>query len=69
VRAHVQKFIAVTSPHLSAPPGKLMRMPGEARMGESETAAESYPIIVRAHEPVADLDDRLQTHLHGAGAQ
>ena len=35
-------------------------MPGEARVEESETEAESYPIIVRSFEPVADLDDRLQ---------
>jgi hypothetical protein len=27
---------------------------------ESATAAESYPIIIRSYEPVADLDDRLQ---------
>ena len=33
---------------------------GEARVKESEPDAESYPIIVRSYEPVADLDDRLQ---------
>jgi hypothetical protein len=27
---------------------------------ETATEAESYPIIVRSFEPVADLDDRLQ---------
>jgi hypothetical protein len=27
---------------------------------EPETEAQSYPIIVRSFEPVADLDDRLQ---------
>jgi hypothetical protein len=37
-----------------------MRMPGEARDEESATAAESYPIIIRSYEPVADLDDRLE---------
>jgi hypothetical protein len=37
-----------------------MRMPGEARDEESTTAAESYPIIIRSYEPVADLDDRLK---------
>jgi hypothetical protein len=37
-----------------------MQMPGEARDEEPETAAESYPIIIRSYEPVADLDDRLQ---------
>jgi len=35
-----------------------MQMPERARVEESE--AESYPIIVRSFEPVADLDDRLQ---------
>jgi hypothetical protein len=55
-----QNFIAVTTPQLSAPPGKLMRMPGEARDEESATAAESYPIIIRSYGPVADLDDRLE---------
>jgi hypothetical protein len=35
-----------------------MQMPGEARV--TRTEAESYPIIVRSFEPVADLDDRLQ---------
>jgi hypothetical protein len=35
-------------------------MLGEARAEESETAAESDPIIVRSFDPVADLDDRLQ---------
>jgi len=33
---------------------------GEARVKVSEPEAESYPIIVRSYEPVADLDDRLQ---------
>jgi hypothetical protein len=37
-----------------------MQMAGEARVEESETEAESYPIIVRSFEPVADLDDRLR---------
>jgi hypothetical protein len=37
-----------------------MQMPGEARVEEPETAAESYPIIIRSYEPAADLDDRLQ---------
>jgi hypothetical protein len=37
-----------------------MQMPGEACVDESETAAESYPIIVRSFDPAADLDDRLQ---------
>jgi hypothetical protein len=50
----------VTSRQLSSPHGKLMQMPGEARDEEPETAAESYPIIIRSYEPVADLDDRLQ---------
>jgi hypothetical protein len=57
---HPQRFIAVTSRQLSVPHGKLMQMPGEARDQEPETAAESYPIIIRSYEPVADLDDRLQ---------
>jgi hypothetical protein len=55
-----QKFIAVTSPQLSAPPGKLMRMSGEARDEESAREVESYPIIIRSYERVADLDDRLE---------
>jgi hypothetical protein len=33
-----------------------MQMPEKARVEESET----YPIIFRSFEPVADLDDRLQ---------
>ena len=33
---------------------------GEARVKEPEPEAESYPIIVRSYDPVADLDDRLQ---------
>jgi hypothetical protein len=37
-----------------------MQMPGKARVEEAGTAAESYPIIVRSFEPVADLDDRLR---------
>jgi hypothetical protein len=37
-----------------------MQMPGEARVEETGAEAESYPIIVRSFEPVADLDDRLQ---------
>jgi hypothetical protein len=49
---HTQKFIAVTSRQLSGQHGKLMQMPGEARVEESETAAESYPIIVRSFDPV-----------------
>ncbi len=55
---YAQKFIAVTSEQLSGPHGKVMQMPERARVEESE--AESYPIIVRSFEPVADLDDRLQ---------
>jgi hypothetical protein len=51
-----QRFIAVTSRQLSGPHGKLMQMPGEAGDEEPET----YPIIIRSYEPVADLDDRLQ---------
>jgi hypothetical protein len=51
-----QKFIAVTSRQLSGPHGKLMQMPEKARVEESDT----YPILVRSFEPVADLDDRLQ---------
>jgi len=36
-------------------------MPDEAEMKkESEPAEESYPIILRSYEPVADLDDRLR---------
>jgi hypothetical protein len=56
--ANGQRFIAVTSRQLSRPHGKLMQMPDEARDEEPETAAESYPIIIRPYEPVADLDDR-----------
>jgi hypothetical protein len=37
-----------------------MQMPGAARVEKTGTEAESYPIIVRSFEPVADLDDRLQ---------
>jgi hypothetical protein len=37
-----------------------MQMAGEARVEESGTEAESYPIIVRSFEPIADLDDRLR---------
>ncbi len=37
-----------------------MQMTEKARVEESETEAESYPIIVRSFRPVADLDDRLQ---------
>ena len=37
-----------------------MQLAGEARVEESETEAESYPIIIRSFKPVADLDDRLQ---------
>jgi len=37
-----------------------MQMPDEARDEEPETAVESYPIIIRSYEPVADLDDRLR---------
>jgi len=50
----------VTSPQLSGPPGKLMWMPSEARDWESSTTAESYPIIIRSYEPVAELDDRVE---------
>jgi hypothetical protein len=55
-----QKFIAVTTRQLSGPHGKLMQMPGEARVEETGTEAEAYSIIVRSFRPVADLDDRLQ---------
>jgi hypothetical protein len=37
-----------------------MQMPDEAHEEEPETAVESYPIIIRSYEPVADLDDRLR---------
>jgi hypothetical protein len=37
-----------------------MDMAAEARLEKSETAAESYPIIVRSYEPVGDLDERLE---------
>jgi hypothetical protein len=57
---NAQKFIAVTSRELSGPHGKLIQVPGEARVEDSGTAAKSYPIIVRSYEPVADLDDRLR---------
>jgi hypothetical protein len=50
----------VTSRQLTRPHGKLMQMPGEARVEETGTEAEAYPIIVRSFRPVADLDDRLQ---------
>jgi hypothetical protein len=47
----------VTSRHPRGQPGTLMRMPDEADMKkESEPAEESYPIILRSYEPVADLD-------------
>jgi hypothetical protein len=38
----------------------MTQMLGDAHVEESETGAESYPIIIRSYEPVADLDDRLQ---------
>jgi hypothetical protein len=53
---YAQKFIAVTSRQLSGPHGKLMQMPGEARVEETGTEAETYTIIVRSFEAVADLD-------------
>jgi hypothetical protein len=31
-----------------------MQMPDEAGAEKSETAADSYPIILRSYEPVAD---------------
>jgi hypothetical protein len=37
-----------------------MQMPDEAGAEKTETAADSYPIILRSYEPVADLDDRLR---------
>jgi hypothetical protein len=37
-----------------------MQMSDEAGAEKSETAADSYPIILRSYEPVADLDDRLK---------
>jgi hypothetical protein len=56
-----QKFIAVTSRQTSGRHGKLMmQMLGDDHVEESETAAESYPIVFRSYEPVADLDNRLQ---------
>jgi hypothetical protein len=55
-----QKSIAVMSRQPSSTHGKLMmQMLGDAHEEDSETAAESYPIIIRSYEPVADLDDRL----------
>jgi hypothetical protein len=59
---HGQRFIAVTSPQPYGQHRKLMTDGdgGEARVKEPEPEAESYPIIVRSYEPVADLDDRLQ---------
>ena len=50
----------MTSRQLTRPHGKPMQMPGEARVEETGTEAEAYPIIVRSFRPVADLDDRLQ---------
>jgi hypothetical protein len=47
-----QEFIAATSRQLSGPPGNLMQIRREARDEESETAAESYPIVIRSYEPV-----------------
>ena len=49
----------MTSRQPSGRDGKLMQMPSEAGV-ESETVAESYPVILRSFEPVPDLDDRLQ---------
>lgn len=40
--------------------GEESKMPGEARMNASVKADASYPTIVRSHEPVADLDERLR---------
>jgi hypothetical protein len=37
-----------------------MQMSDEDDEEKSETAADSYPIILRSYEPVADLDDRLK---------
>jgi hypothetical protein len=45
-----------------------MQMAGEKQVKKSEPAAESYPIIVRSYEAVADLDDRTTAHLHGTAA-
>ena len=42
----------MTSRQLSGPHGKLMQMPGEARMDETGTEAEAYPIIVRSLGPL-----------------
>jgi len=47
-----QEFIAATSRQLSGPPDNLMQIRREGRDEESETAAESYPIVIRSHEPV-----------------
>jgi hypothetical protein len=55
-----QKFVAVTSRRPAGQRGKLMQMTDEARVEKSETATDSYPIILRSYEPVADLDDRLK---------
>ena len=40
--------------------GEEAKLPGEAHTKASEKAAVSYPIILRSHEPVADLDERLR---------
>jgi hypothetical protein len=50
----------VTSLQRSGQDGKLMQMHGEPRVEESETAADSYPIIIRSYEPVPDLEERLE---------
>jgi hypothetical protein len=39
--------------------GEEAKLPGEGHTKASEKAATSYPIIVRSHEPVADLAERL----------
>ena len=41
--------------------GEEAKMPGVAHTKASEKAAASYPIILRSYEPVADLDERLQS--------
>jgi hypothetical protein len=55
-----QRFSAVTSRRASGQRGKLMQLIDEARVEKSETVADSYPIVLRSHELVVDLDDRLK---------
>jgi hypothetical protein len=40
--------------------GEEAKMPGVAHTKASEKAAGSYPIILRAYEPVPDLDERVR---------